>query len=232
MDPTASESTESMVSGTSAQEDAGVDHIVMAIRRGNVAGWPCGFCGSFLDSYHCQTCGCHWTDRNFRFTEKLPFLRLSEAYQYLLEDDGTYIGVRGDSRRLVWSGFDEDDRQALDIHHVEESGWLLGRKFYETYNEIGGSGTPRLDPSGGAMEGKTRKSEDQPSTDRAWLTLCQMAEYAGFSKSFISREIRLGKLKAVAKGEGQERHRWRARREWVDQWLEGSSAPPAAQTSS
>ncbi len=56
-----------------------------------------------------------------------------------------------------------------------------------------------------------------------WLTLGGMAAYVKRSKSFISREIRAGNLRAVSPGTGTVRRRWLARRSWVDAWLESSS---------
>ncbi len=61
-----------------------------------------------------------------------------------------------------------------------------------------------------------------------WLDLAEQAAYAKHCKSFMSREIRAGRLRAVAPGTGTVRRRWLARRSWVDKWLENASTSEAA----
>lgn len=92
-------------------------------------GHPCGFCDTLLSSLHCGVCGTWWSDRNFCSSYDIPDNKgLPELYGMIEQPPP---GHHVDSRLWAeWLGFDEDDRQAMEVYAAECSGWLLGEKFY------------------------------------------------------------------------------------------------------
>lgn len=77
-------------------------------------------------SLQCPGCRTWWSRRNFSFDEynPLPNKGIPEVYGLVSEFSGAPL-IR------IWTGFDEDDGQAMEILAAQEPGWLFGEKFYK-----------------------------------------------------------------------------------------------------
>jgi hypothetical protein len=85
------------------------------MRRSNVNGEPCGFCGMTVVQYRCPGCGCLFpVERNFSFAPAFDS-QVSEA-----KKDADTVDLC----------LDEDDSQAWELLAVEP-GWFLGQRNYD-----------------------------------------------------------------------------------------------------
>lgn len=87
---------------------------------------PCGFCGAEVHQFRCVGCGVWWTQRNFSFPSgnygDLPNKGVPELLERVYERPSP-------GKTMVWSGYDEDDSQVMEVFAAECEGWLCGENF-------------------------------------------------------------------------------------------------------
>jgi hypothetical protein len=93
--------------------------------NGDVRYLPCGFCGVTLGGSHqCPGCGTWWSRRNFHFGEYQPLYHKGTPEIFDLISD-----FPGGPLKFVWSGFDHDDEQAMEVFAAGVSELFFGKRY-------------------------------------------------------------------------------------------------------